>query len=811
MTVENISISVRTNADKAASKLSSLVSAMENVKKAADNMVEGTGDISVSISRAAKRAEKEFEPLSSEMQKTIKDANKYQVLVHKAADASVKMEKAFEKGSEAAAWREREKEINATTQAQREFLKNQPKIASKPVSSEIQEFLTNANAIDLLKFRIESLNAEMQKAFQSGDANKAANYRQQIINATAALHKQEEALKGVEEQSKKTEKHHSKLLASIKRIAMYRMLRTILKEITQGFNEGLKNAYHFSKGINGSLAASLDNLATKSLTMKNQMGAAFGALLQAIMPIIMQIVSAITALMQALSALFAAVGGGQYLIAKDTATAWDKATGAANKYKNTILGFDEINRLDDPNSGGGGKLLNFKDMFEEGDLPGWAQKIKEILDNFKNDFGESIKKFKMRLKFNIGDVLFNWENLNGEEIAKKVIVALAGLCGAVAGFVIGGVPGAVKGTLLGVGLGLTFDSIIFDNDGEIGENEILSMVCAVAGALAGGAIGFAVGGVPGAAIGVLAGAGLGVTISALIFGEDGEQKDKVLKTLIVAMSTLAGGVIGFMVGGPLGAVIGATVGAGVSLEIVNAAFAGNGNKKEMLTRTVVSVLLALAGGAIGFVVGGPLGALIGVAIGAGVSLVINNALFAENGKTMQENILRSLIVVLGALVGGAIGFVIGGPLGAVIGATIGIGVTLVATNIAWDQGSAQRIANAGTQVSVNGFSHSAGKFASGGVHDLSMGSLFVAGEAGAELVTNMGNGRTGVTNVEQMEAAVANGNTNVVNAVYAMANMIVRAVNDIDPDITLDGESLADKMYHYNKQAANRYGAAMVT
>ena len=380
MTVENISISVRTNADKAASKLSSLVSAMENVKKAADNMVEGTGDISVSISRAAKKAEKEFEPLSSEMQKTIKDANKYQVLVHKAADASVKMEKAFEKGNEAAAWREREKEINATTQAQKEFLKNQPKVASKPVSSEIQEFLTNANAIDLLKFRIESLNAEMQKAFQSGDANKAANYRQQIINATAALQKQEEALKGVEEQSKKTEKHHSKFLASIKRIAMYRMLRTALKEITQGFNEGLKNAYNFSKGINGSLAVALDSLATKSLTMKNQMGAAFGALLQAVMPVILQIISLITRLMQALSALFAAIGGGQYLIAKDVAKGWDEATGGAKEYKKTLLGFDEINRLDDNSGGGGGGGSDWANMFEEGQLPKWAQWIKDHLD-----------------------------------------------------------------------------------------------------------------------------------------------------------------------------------------------------------------------------------------------------------------------------------------------------------------------------------------------------------------------------------------------------------------------------------------------
>ena len=816
MTVENISISVRTNADKAASKLSSLVSAMENVKKAADNMVEGTGDISVSISRAAKRAEKEFEPLSSEMQKTIKDANKYQVLVHKAADASVKMEKAFEKGNEAAAWREREKEINATAQAQKEFLKNQPKIAPKPVSSEIQEFLTNANAIDLLKFRIESLNAEMQKAFQSGDANKAANYRQQIINATAALQKQEEALRGVEEQSKKTEKHHSKFLASIKRIAMYRMLRTVLKEITQGFNEGLKNAYNFSKGINGSLAAALDNLATKSLTMKNQMGAAFGALLQAIMPIVMQIISAITALMQALSALFAAIGGGQYLIAKDTAAAWDKAAGGAQKYKNTLLGFDEINRLDDKNGGGGGSASNFADMFEVGELPAWAQKIKDIIDKFKKEFGDDIEEFKMRLKFNVNDVLFNWKNLTGEQIAKKVIAALAGLCGAAVGFMIGGVPGAVVGTLVGVGLGLVIDSIIFDNDGEIGKDEILSMICVAAGALVGGIIGFSVGGPLGAAIGVTVGAGLGLLTSKLFFNADGETQKETLETLITTLTALVSGILGFAVGGPAGAVLGVTAGTAIGLAVSNALFSNIGEDKDEMLKTLVACLGALVGGVIGFMVGGPLGAVIGASVGVGVGLSVSNALFGKGEGVFD--LIGSLVVVLGAIAGALIGFSVGGLAGAAIGAVIGVSVTLAATSVKWDQASKAKFDQAHSDIGAYQQTYGwmgemvrgaeIGAWASGGFPDT--GELFIAREAGPELVGTI-NGHTAVANNNQIVEGIASANEGVVNAVYSMGNLLLKAVESIDPDVTLDGQSLADAMYHYNKQAANRYGAAMVT
>ena len=103
---------------------------------------------------------------------------------------------------------------------------------------------------------------------------------------------------------------------------------------------------------------------------------------------------------------------------------------------------------------------------------------------------------------------------------------------------------------------------------------------------------------------------------------------------------------------------------------------------------------------------------------------------------------------------------------------------------------------------------SSGKFADGGFPDA--GELFVAREAGPELVGTIG-GRTAVANNNDIVNGIASANTGVINAVYGMANLIVNAINNKDFDVELDGQSLADKMYHYNQQAANRYGSAMVS
>lgn len=90
------------------------------------------------------------------------------------------------------------------------------------------------------------------------------------------------------------------------------------------------------------------------------------------------------------------------------------------------------------------------------------------------------------------------------------------------------------------------------------------------------------------------------------------------------------------------------------------------------------------------------------------------------------------------------------------------------------------------------------RFAVGGTPDI--GTLFYAGEAGAEVVANMGHG-TGVMNVRQMQEAVASGNADVVNAIYAMANTLAREIRDKDTNayISQDAIGRAATNYQFNQ------------
>ena len=61
-----------------------------------------------------------------------------------------------------------------------------------------------------------------------------------------------------------------------------------------------------------------------------------------------------------------------------------------------------------------------------------------------------------------------------------------------------------------------------------------------------------------------------------------------------------------------------------------------------------------------------------------------------------------------------------------------------------------------------------------------------------------------------MSEAVAEGNSNVVGAVYAMADAIVSAINNKDMDVELDGATVARLMYHPMQNEANRRGGSLV-
>lgn len=363
-----------------------------------------------------------------------------------------------------------------------------------------------------------------------------------------------------------------KVLSSLQRIAFYRVIRGAIKAVTQAFQEGAENAYWYSKTIGDQtryIADAYDNLASGSFKMSNQLGAAWATLKATLEPILMAIINLVTQAANAITQLFAILGGRTtYLKAIDYAKDWAdttaKGAGAAKEWKNQLMGFDEINRLEEPSSGGGGggaALQDYENMFEEAAV---NAKLQELASN---------------LKINFKDVLFNWDDLNPELIAKKAIVGLGGILGAVVGFTIGGVPGAIVGTLFGATLGLVFDSLVFNNDGRIDGNEIADMLRLALFGLAGGVIGFLIGGPGGALIGVAVGAGLYVTLKGVDFLAEGKYS-QLLDQLTTALTIFAGAAIGFFVGGPAGAAIGAIIGLGVAATIKDIQFTVSDNPER---------------------------------------------------------------------------------------------------------------------------------------------------------------------------------------------------------------------------------------
>lgn len=234
--------------------------------------------------------------------------------------------------------------------------------------------------------------------------NNVSNVSRSAGRATNTLSR---GLHSMSNAAKKANGPLQNFISSLKRIAFYRFIRSVIKAITQAFSEGLEKAYLFSSRIAGEghrFAEALDRMASVSNQMKGQLGAAFAGLLTAIEPILANIINMITRVADALSQFFAAFTGSTYLKAiaaqADFADKTAKGAKAAKEYKNQLLKFDEINRLEDKSSSGSGG----KDP-----MKGYAFSDSPI--------SERIKTFVQQLKdaVNSGD----WGNV-GRLIGEKV-------------------------------------------------------------------------------------------------------------------------------------------------------------------------------------------------------------------------------------------------------------------------------------------------------------------------------------------------------------------------------------------------------
>ena len=379
-TLESLEIEVKHSASGAATEIASVVSQIEamgralgaalpQLKQYAETLAKVGGSI-----KSAMPKSNQGSPITGDLKDSIANANRLQIAIHDAAKASIEMEDAFNKGDINGAFSARKKELNAIAQAQK----------------------------------------ENQKAAQA-----AAGANNSFSNSVSK----------VASEVKKTRTPLETFISSLKRIAFYRIIRSIIKSITQAFQEGLQNAYAFSNGIDGEghrFAAAMDSMTSASTKMKNQLGSAFISLLAAIAPIVEAIISLVTKVADALSQLFAVFTGGTYLKANDVSAKFadnmKAGAGAAKEWKNQLLAFDEINRLNEPSGGGGGggSGLDPSSMFTDTPIDGIFAKIKAKLDELKesldfskleeswNHLKESLQAFAEVV---LGILAWAWDNV----------------------------------------------------------------------------------------------------------------------------------------------------------------------------------------------------------------------------------------------------------------------------------------------------------------------------------------------------------------------------------------------------------------
>ena len=648
--------------------------------------------------------------------------------------------------------------------------------------------------------------------------NLSINIKRTGDNASFSLGEMSKSLKEVKGSSQSATKGLGSLASSLQRIAYYRIIRSIIKVIGKAFQEGAENAYFFSKAVGGDLAAALDLLSTKSFTMTNQLGASWATLLQTIQPVLLKLIELVRMAAEAITQFFAVLGGKKtYLKAIDYSKDWATTTAAgakaAKEWKNQLMGFDEINRLEDSSGSGGGSgkvLPNYAQLFEEMPI---NTKLTDLIDTIKAHIAD-LEVFAAGAFLGIGLLL------------------------------------ALTGTNVPLGLGLIAVGALtmahalsenWDYLTDTTKSKLMTLENAIHGAEFGVGLVLALSGVniP-LGIGLMAMGALGFAHNAALnWDEMPDTLKRKIKDIedIVGMASLGvGALLTFTnVNVPLGLALMA-LGA---VNLARAASIGDSGLVETIRRTLgeIMYLVGISLAAIGLILlmvpGAQTIALGLIAAGMmsfGTGMMLNPDTFLKLADTIGKVLGEIMLVVgislaaiglillmvpgmqtlgLGLIAAGMMSFGAGmvldpnAFLGLVDTICGGINTVIgwVQTLFNWAKTATQqlsemfkaKVANSRNLTDEGMYLQG---FASGGFP--SEGELFVAREAGPELVGQIG-GKTAVANNDQIVQGITAG---VYNAVVSAMSMSGGGNNDTPVKIYLDGREIASTTTKYQKQFA---------
>lgn len=790
---------------------------------------------------------------------------------------------------------------------------------ASPVTDTLHDIQEQADKVDdqklsKLKETLSRVSAAAKKATSSfegfgkspvnvdivseGAISELSSVTGRVNEATRAFDRLKESMKGIKSISEKIPSGLKSLSTKIaekfsnlgktigravKFSLLYNFVYSAINFVRDAFSEGFNNLYQYSKEFSGRFSQSLDSLATSALYLKNSLATAFAPLINSLAPALDAIIEKVVNLLNLFAQFTAALSGQKtYTRAVKSATEFAESTdSAAKSLKPLLLGFDELNILND-NSGGGSAaaIPDYSSMFAEApvneQVSDIAQKVKDSIAEIEYLLGTSMFALGAILTFSganiplglglmaagaatmIAAVATNWDTMTNTmksqlatlmEIVGTAFLAIGAIL-ALTGNIPLGIALMVAGAASLVGGAAVHWNALEDPIGSALDN--IGTIVSVAMLALGAVLAFSGTQIP-LGIALMAGGALALGANAALNwnGLSDEVKNTIaIITTCVSLALLAvGAILAFTGHIPLGI---ALLAAG-AVTMGTAIIPNWSSLSDEVKNTISVITLAVGAGLLA------LGAILAFSSPAhlplGLGLMAIGALSLGTAAILNwdfvVNAVKKVVSVITGILGGAL--IVLGVLLCMSGVGVGLGLAVLAAGLglsyaAWTLDDnpitnfVRKMANSVIGIintvidAINNLFHISFKglkvfgeevipafdvrlvnlrhiptFADGGFVD--QGQLFIAREAGAEMVGSIGK-KTAVANndqiVEGISSGVSEANLDLINAVMAMGNMIVKAVEDKDMNAYMDGRLVSRQLYAYNQQTAKEHGGSFV-
>ena len=269
-------------------------------------------------------------------------------------------------------------------------------------TEELKKFKSEFNGIGDAK-ALDGIRKKVDSAF--GTIGKVATETKNALSGIVNVAKS--AIKGVGNLFSKMNTHLKKTTSTFEglrkkfhtftRLYTFMALRKMLTKVFKDIGEAFNLLAQYSDNMGTKFNKNVSLLAADAKWLGRSIIAAFEPILNAVAPILDMLVAKIVSVINAVNQLLSAITGlSTFTRAKKSvenyAAGLDKAGKAAKELKKTVLGFDELNQLQDnkDSSGGGSSSVNPNDVFETADIDDkfkkWADWLKSMWA--KGDFSE---------------------------------------------------------------------------------------------------------------------------------------------------------------------------------------------------------------------------------------------------------------------------------------------------------------------------------------------------------------------------------------------------------------------------------------